>query len=196
MMKDYILEIKKIIPESFCKKIISYFDNSLYEPGTVSGKDKSVRNCDARNMQHTNTFGEKICSNYVLKKIFDCKDLYATKFSYLHCKKISSCELLKYEHNQYKAGYKFHTDMGFSVSERQISVSICLNNEFSGGEFVFDLRCTRYGGVIHDLRKKGWRIENINEGNSKFTFRLTKQPIAYGLGLAYKTMIQKEGSNV
>ena len=138
MMKDYILEIKKIIPESFCKKIISYFDNSLYEPGTVSGKDKSVRNCDARNMQHTNTFGEKICSNYVLKKIFDCKDLYATKFSYLHCKKISSCELLKYEHNQYKAGYKFHTDMGFSVSERQISVSICLNNEFSGGEFVFD----------------------------------------------------------
>tara|TARA_R100000988_G_C3911767_1_gene122414 strand:+ start:271 stop:582 length:312 start_codon:yes stop_codon:yes gene_type:complete len=70
------------------------------------------------------------------------------------------------------------------------------NKPVSNGEFVFDLRCTRYGGVIHDLRKKGWRIETINEGNSKYTFRLTKQPVAYGMSLAYQTIIKKEGQNV
>ena len=70
------------------------------------------------------------------------------------------------------------------------------NKPISNGEFVFDLRCTRYGGVIHDLRKKGWRIGTTNEGNSKFTFRLTKQPIAYTQSLAYKNIIQKEGANV
>ncbi len=70
------------------------------------------------------------------------------------------------------------------------------NKPISNGEFVFDLRCTRYGGVIHDLRKKGWRIETTNEGNSKYTFRLTKQPIAYGQSLAYQNIIRKEGSNV
>ena len=70
------------------------------------------------------------------------------------------------------------------------------NKPITNGEFVFDLRCTRYGGVIHDLRKKGWRIETTNEGNSKFTFRLTKQPVAYGLSLAYQTIIKKEGQNV
>lgn len=70
------------------------------------------------------------------------------------------------------------------------------NKPISNGEFVFDLRCTRYGGVIHDLRKKGWRIETTNEGNSKYTFRLTKQPVAYGLSLAYQNIIKKEGANV
>ena len=34
--------------------------------------------------------------------------------------------------------------MGISVSERQISVSICLNNDFEGGEFVFDFKDEKY----------------------------------------------------
>tara|TARA_R100000773_G_scaffold30892_1_gene26375 strand:+ start:390 stop:686 length:297 start_codon:yes stop_codon:yes gene_type:complete len=31
----------------------------------------------------------------------------------------------------------------------------------SNGEFVFDLRCTRFGGVIHNLRKDGWDIATL-----------------------------------
>ena len=38
-MKEYILEIKKLIPQTFCKKIISYFDNDYEDARTVGGVD-------------------------------------------------------------------------------------------------------------------------------------------------------------
>ena len=31
----------------------------------------------------------------------------------------------------------------------------------SNGEFVFDLMCTRFGGVIHDLRRQGYDIATV-----------------------------------
>jgi hypothetical protein len=48
-MKEYILEVKKIIPQKLCKKIIHYFDNDYGEAGTVgSGVNKDIRNCSTR----------------------------------------------------------------------------------------------------------------------------------------------------
>ncbi len=35
------------------------------------------------------------------------------------------------------------------------------NEPISNGEFVFELRCTRFGGVLHDLRKEGWDITTM-----------------------------------
>ena len=35
------------------------------------------------------------------------------------------------------------------------------NNPISNGEFVFDLMCTRFGGVLHDLRKEGYDIVTL-----------------------------------
>ena len=32
------------------------------------------------------------------------------------------------------------------------------NEPISNSVFVFDLRCTRFGGVLHDLRQAGWDI--------------------------------------
>ena len=54
-------------------------------------------------------------------------------------KEISQLDILKYETNKYKAGYDFHQDFGKGCTERHLSISICLNNDYEGGEFVFDL---------------------------------------------------------
>ncbi len=35
------------------------------------------------------------------------------------------------------------------------------NDPISNGEFVFDLMCTRFGGVLHDLRKEGYDIVTL-----------------------------------
>ena len=32
----------------------------------------------------------------------------------------------------------------------------------SNGEFVFDLRCTRFGGLLHNLREQGWDIATVS----------------------------------
>lgn len=138
-MKEYILEVKKVIPQVFCKKIISYFDNDYQDAGTTEdGVNKNIRNCLTRSILLTNSFGEKICSTAVKEKIFDCVKHYQKKHQ-IGISEISQLDILKYEANEFKAGYDFHRDFGSKARDRHLSISICLNNEYEGGEFVFDI---------------------------------------------------------
>ena len=138
-MREYILEIRKLISQEHCKKIISIFDKNLETARTVGGENRSIRNCDLTSILHPISFGEKICSNFIQSKMFECVDLYKQKFPYLEVEKLSAINFLRYDHNEYKAGYLFHCDFGTKVPLRHISISICLNNDFEGGEFVFDI---------------------------------------------------------
>jgi len=138
-MKEYILEVKKVIPEVLCKKIIKYFDNQYQDARTSGdGVNKEVRNCLTRSLMDSNLFGQRLCLHAVQEKIFDCVTNYQKKFKKAHVEKISQLDLLKYEANEFKAGYEFHVDFGPDCSQRCLSISICLNNDFTGGEFVFE----------------------------------------------------------
>lgn len=137
-MREYILELKKVIPEVLCKKIIQYFDYDYDEATIVDGLNKNIRNCLTKNLLEPKTFGEKICLNATKEKIFNCVFHYKEKHG-VHINRISQLDLLKYEKNNFEAGYKFHEDFGDKVSERHLSISICLNNEYHGGEFVFKI---------------------------------------------------------
>jgi hypothetical protein len=48
----------------------------------------------------------------------------------------------------------------------------------SNGEFVFDLRCTRFGAIIHNLRHNdGWIIETVQgKEQGHFVFYLVSKP--------------------
>ena len=139
MAKEYVLEMSKVIPKEYCQKIIDYFDHDAEDATTTGGGlDKNIRNCTTKSILDTKSFGEKIVTNYVMSKIFEICDIYHKKFNDFRIDRISQLDLLKYEHNQYKAGYDFHTDMGSGCSERQLSISISLNNDYTGGEFVFN----------------------------------------------------------
>lgn len=138
-MKEHIVEIKKLIPQHYCNKIISYFSDNKEDASTVGGTDKSIRNCKLTNLLEANSFGKKLIVNYIKEKIFASVEEYKKKFKFVDIEKISQLDLLEYEANEYKAGYKFHTDFGTSCQERLLSISICLNNDFYGGEFMFDL---------------------------------------------------------
>ena len=144
-MKEYILDIKKIISPKFCNKIIQYFDNEFEEALTVASDkpNKDIRNCQTRSIFKTKTCGELLCLNAIKEKIFQCVDFYKQQHK-INIDQISQLDLLKYETNTYKAGYSFHQDFGSKCNERHLSISICLNNEFQGGEFVFDLPSGNY----------------------------------------------------
>jgi len=137
-VKDYILEVRKLIPENYCKKIISYFDEKLEDATTIGGSNKKIRNCTFKSVMTPNSFGQKICSNYIQNKIIECVQEYKKKHKMCYIDKISSCDLLRYDHNQYDVGYDYHVDFSSKTSDRHLSISICLNNSFTGGEFIFD----------------------------------------------------------
>jgi hypothetical protein len=148
-VQEYILELKKLIPSNVCEKIIKYYDNNFDDAGTVDDKkivtvDKDVRNCTQRPLTNPCTFGEKIVLNYIYSNFFTVMDLYRKKHPYSMTTKISQLDILKYEANEHKAGYKYHVDYGASSMQRALSVSIALNNNFQGGEFKIKLGNEEY----------------------------------------------------
>lgn len=47
----------------------------------------------------------------------------------------------------------------------------------SNGEFVFDLRCTRFGAVIHNLRhNEGWDIQTLERKDGEYVYYLISTP--------------------
>ena len=138
-MKDHILEVKKLIPNHICKKIISYYSTGSQDAQIVAGVNKDIRNCKTTNMLSPSSFGQRIISNYVKSKIHEVVNSYKDRFPYLHIEKISQLDLLTYQSNKHKVGYDMHVDFGTKCENRHLSITIGLNNEFQGGEFVFDL---------------------------------------------------------
>ena len=139
-MREYVLEVKKLIPQNVCDKIISYVDHSDVD-ALVSGSDKpikDIRNCTTRSLLNPYTFGNKMITNYLKSAVFTVAENYKKKFERFDFKEISQLDILKYEANEFDAGYKFHVDFGHGLNKRALSISICLNNDYEGGEFVFD----------------------------------------------------------
>lgn len=148
-MQEYILEFKKLIPANICEKIIKYYDNNFYDAGIVDETkkvsiDKDIRNCTQRSITIPSSFGERITLNYLYDKFHTIMELYRKKYPYSMTTQVSQLDLLKYEANKHKAGYHYHVDYGSSSMKRALSVSICLNNDFQGGEFKFKIGDEEY----------------------------------------------------
>lgn len=143
-MKEYIIEIRKIIPENICKKIIAYFDNDLSDARIADENNpfnKNIRNCKISHLQRREktSFGQKIILNYLESVIFTAAGEFQKIHEFIKLGEINQLDLLKYESNEHKVGYDYHTDASFIAPNRTLSLSICLNNKFEGGEFSFYL---------------------------------------------------------
>tara|TARA_R100000995_G_scaffold49349_1_gene23651 strand:- start:68 stop:637 length:570 start_codon:yes stop_codon:yes gene_type:complete len=143
-VQQYILEAKKFIPPSICKKIIAYFDEGLKEAEITNNKgganaNKKIRNCTTSYLLSLEkiSFGQTIVLNYIKSKLHDVGDAYHKRHNEFYLKTLNQIDLLKYEANEYEAGYKYHIDASGKTAHRIISISICLNNDFNGGEFKF-----------------------------------------------------------
>jgi len=138
-LDNYILEFRKCFDTSMCKKIIAYYNNDLVDSSVTDPKNpvnKNVRNCTTRSILSPKTFGETILTNYIKYKLMGCLKKYSETL-FAEVTEFSQLDILCYESNEYKAGYDFHVDHGKSVSKRTLSISVCLNNNYKGGEFVF-----------------------------------------------------------
>ena len=112
-MKEYILEVRKKIPQNICNKIIKYFDKDLHHAQVTDPEkpvNKNVRNCELTSLTTAQTFGQKFFLNYVKKQMWDGINEYKNKYPTLHVEKLNQIDLLKYEANNYDAGYKCHID--------------------------------------------------------------------------------------
>ena len=144
-LENYIEYYQNLVPIDLCKQIIDEYSNSknLEEAAIVEGMYKDERNCLTLNMS----------SDHIISKSLHRKDMDTKLYNYINegytrytlglpQGTYSGCAQFAddtgYEFLQYNKYGKFreHTD-NYRGSNRALSVSLLLNDEFQGGEFVF-----------------------------------------------------------
>lgn len=141
-VESFILTIDDLVPQSLCNDILNEYKNtSEWASATVgfnAGENKKVRNCDVIAMSNQNIIlkNESVRKNldnslyeYVKKAI----QTYNEKYEHCIISQDSGYDLLRYETGGF---YSQHTD-SFTDLPRAVSCSICLNEDYIGGEFAF-----------------------------------------------------------
>lgn len=139
-LADYIKVYENILSDKIIKKIISsHKDKDLWNYSMIAnGKiDKTVRNVKSSYISHP----ERVNSNPQIKEIddllFECFTKvikkYQAEFPYCSISQDSGYDLLRYSKGNF---YRAHTDAD-SNFHRTVSCSICLNDNYEGGEWSF-----------------------------------------------------------
>jgi predicted 2-oxoglutarate/Fe(II)-dependent dioxygenase YbiX len=139
-LEDFIVSFDKLVPEELCDRIVSEYQKDPYwAPATLVGErvDKRYRNCDLLKISDSKVIGQnssvrqKIdedmysCASYAIneyRKMFPIQTEIDTGY-----------DLLRYNEGQFQ---NQHTDY-YVGSQRTISCSFHLNNDYEGGEFAF-----------------------------------------------------------
>lgn len=151
-LKSFIKIYENAISDDLCNLIIETYSNTQEWVTSKVGAgevNKLIRNCEIINISSEET----ISRNYQKRKEIDDKlfEIFSntiidlkTKFPTITISQDSGYDLLKYESGGF---YSQHTD-SFTVHPRAVSCSICLNDDYDGGEFAFFDR-----EIVYKLKK-------------------------------------------
>jgi predicted 2-oxoglutarate/Fe(II)-dependent dioxygenase YbiX len=142
-LEQYILRMPNMLADDVCDALVNEFAHSddweLGSIGEAGKKNIYVRNCSLIEM----SMKEVIEKNYETRKKLDTEvfnsvakalTAYKSKFPKAGASVDSGYHLLRYLPGEY---IKSHVDAGHNAN-RELSCSIGLNNEYTGGEFYFE----------------------------------------------------------
>lgn len=138
---SFIKIYENIIPEDLCNLIISQYENDMdWKDSRIEGGnvDKQIRNCQIIPISTQNSISKnELIRKELDNKIFEIASNIITdltdKFSTISISQDSGYDLLRYTTGGF---YSQHTD-SYTQHPRAISCSLCLNDDYDGGEFAF-----------------------------------------------------------
>jgi hypothetical protein len=143
LLSDYILQIKGGMTKPLCNAILTEYASSddwlaaKVSDGGVINKD--IRHADTISISASSVIDKNPArrlelDRYIYSTVGSAIDTYRNKFPYVNAGEDTGYELLRYSTGGF---YKEHTDnMGASMY-REVSCSILINNNFTGGDFSF-----------------------------------------------------------
>lgn len=145
---QYVKVYEDIIPHTLCDDILREYapSDDWSKTETVSGLNTNVRNCSVISLSSRDTIERNFdqrqridndifqVTSFLLNKLIED---YGTNLSVTED---TGYDLLKYEVGQF---YVQHTD-SHTVTPRTLSCSMCLNDDYDGGEFAFFDRELKY----------------------------------------------------
>lgn len=144
-LDNYIMMMENVVPDELCDQIIKEYAPTSYwtprgigwDPGAPN-VDKNIRDVDGIVISHS----EVIAGNLEYRKqldtsMFNCVSNAMREYQVRHplvaIQQDSGYDLLRYGVNQH---YIQHVD-SYKGSDRAVSCSIALNDDYDGGEFTF-----------------------------------------------------------
>tara|TARA_B100000214_G_scaffold42057_1_gene26411 strand:- start:1978 stop:2526 length:549 start_codon:yes stop_codon:yes gene_type:complete len=178
---EAIVEIKNVIENDFCNKIISLIKkratkNLLIGEDNLNTNTRNVKGYQLDFTTPTNLF----YWNYIKQEITRLYSFYKAKFPMMESNKINQIDLLKYSVG---GKYEVHTDH-FTTSVRNLSVIINLNEGYEGGDLVFT-----------DQQQKEVKRMKLGKGSivffpSNFMYPHSIQPITKGVRYSIVSWLQ------
>lgn len=140
-LKNYIHVIENAIPLDLCDTIINEYEHDKnWVDAQINGEvvNNNIRNCKIISISHNeiiddNPLVRRKIDNDVFLQVSNIIQNIKSKHFHLIVKQDTGYELLKYEEGSY---YTEHTD-SYDKSPRTLSCSLCLNDDYEGGEFAF-----------------------------------------------------------
>jgi predicted 2-oxoglutarate/Fe(II)-dependent dioxygenase YbiX len=140
-LDNFIQVNANALPTEICDAVLNEYANlSEWVPAkTVVGINVNVRNCDTIKMStsesiQVNQSRRLELDSTILKYLSLAARSYFEKFPRAMCSKDTGYELLRYNEGGF---FKEHVDYSATTTERQLSFSFGLNDDYEGGEFKF-----------------------------------------------------------
>ena len=134
ILEDYILEVENVIPDEICDSICDngITDNKSFSRALIhDGIEDETRNCLVKTIDSKYNSVIHTAVGTVLKNYANVHPLFNTGLTVQD----SGYDHLIYK-SQDKAEYKIHIDSA-DHQFRVLSISITLNDQYEGGNFVF-----------------------------------------------------------
>jgi hypothetical protein len=182
-LKNWIREYDNVLPLTTVSKLLKVLNknyNDYQDAAVVGNKPDGEVNKKIRDVKKIPFNGDPYNSltlthwNNLLKFIIEnCAKDYIRNFPFIAKEiQVSQLEALKYEKNGH---YVLHADSGDrSTNYRVLSCSFLLNNDYEGGELVFDLK-------EKELFKVKTAPAKIIMWPSNFMFPHTVMPVTKGV---------------
>lgn len=148
-LEDFIMVLNNIVPNELCDAVLSEYKDTNYwnSAMTGGGLDQNARNCSVISISERGLIEQNRDIRFEIDKcLYDCVATALTEYEQSHpeflfeIQEDTGYELLRYETGQF---YVQHSDH-FKLQPRTLSCTLCLNDDYEGGEFGFFNREVKY----------------------------------------------------
>ena len=148
-LEDLILILNDIIPVELCDAVLSEYKDTDYwiSAQTGGGLDKNARNCSVISISQRELLEQNKDIRYDIdRSLYDCVSDALNTYEqenpefHLEIQEDTGYELLRYKTGEF---YVQHSDH-FKQQPRTLSCTLCLNDDYEGGEFAFFNREIKY----------------------------------------------------
>ena len=140
-LKDFIYVFDNILSHESCDLILKEYEKADWKDSLVGNNELNpdIRNCKVINISSEDNIKEnleirKLIDNTIFDAVGNIINKISNELKNITIREDSGYSLLKYTKDGF---YEEHVDTDSVINNRRFSCSLCINDDYEGGEFSF-----------------------------------------------------------